>query len=311
MQSDSGFLGTGLPGWLFAVIVAASTVVFIFLGGPIWASSPSATHVVRIAVSYLLVIPTVAVALMAFRRLSIVRLVTAVFLLWSAKLVVAASLYLFTAPGTANRYEPAQAHLPRTRRVAGADGGQHYRAASGEYASGTLRGQILAAGRPLPGAVVYLVDPAPGRIAGPAREIDMVLAGGRYDSTTYVASTQDTLRATNRDSSLHTVHLYRGDQSFRNVPVPTSNESRTIATPPPGSYTLRCDNHPNERGELLVVDHPYVTRADAGAFFAFDAVPTGDIELVVVAANVDPMARQSVNVKRGQTTEIAIEVGTK
>lgn len=48
----------------------------------------------------------------------------------------------------------------------------------------------------------------------------------------------------------------------------------------PGLVEVQCDRHPGERAWLVVVDHPYVTVADADGRFALDAVPPGTWRVV-------------------------------
>ena len=106
-RDDRSFLGTGLPpGWV-AGVLTASVLVFLFWGGPLWTAPAGSSHVPRILISYLLVVPLAASLLALAGRGLRAHLASAVGLLWSAKLVITASLYSLLTTGAVSQYEPA------------------------------------------------------------------------------------------------------------------------------------------------------------------------------------------------------------
>jgi len=198
------------------LIVVISTLAFLFWGGPLWSAPQQATHLSRIVGSYAAVIPFAAVALISVGRFSIARLTTATALVWVAKMLVTATLWMFIAPGTASRYQPAPVRERAERR---GSGGRHLSAATAESAGSLVRLEIGDEGF---GEKSLRVRPG------------------------------DRLKILNTGSELHTVHLFSGAQTFENVPLPASGGAHLIEIDEPGHYTIRCDIHTGSELKLVV-----------------------------------------------------------
>ena len=271
------FLGSGMSAAELFAILALSVLVFLVWGGPLWSAPAGASHVARIAVSYLLAPVAVLALFLVDVRWSWVHFGSAVALLWSAKLVVTASAYAWLASGSGTRYQPAQARDDVASFVAQTG----YRPAAALPPVADLSGTVLERGQSVEGAVVLVDTPPPGTPLGAPRTIELTIAGGRHVSPTVLAATGDRILVENRDSALHTLRFTRDDRARGNVPLPAGSGPRVVPMPEPGVYHLSCENHPGESATLVVVDHPYAARTDGAGRFRLLGVPRGDRRLVV------------------------------
>jgi hypothetical protein len=117
--SAPGVLGTGLSAAALAAIAAITVVVFLFWDGALWRSETTAAHTARIAVSYLIAIPLIWLALVHVRGgCTWTRFGSALGLVWAVKLIITSSIFVLVAPGTARHYEPVRPwevrHLRKT-----------------------------------------------------------------------------------------------------------------------------------------------------------------------------------------------------
>ncbi|MEJ7733017.1 MAG: hypothetical protein WKG00_27945 [Polyangiaceae bacterium] len=279
-----------------------SVVVFLVWGGPLWSAAAGSSHVPRIAISYLLVIPLAAGMLALAGRPQRGHLVSAVALLWGAKLVITASLYSLLTLGAGTAYHPVTVSTTATARATAAPAG--YAPAAQPGALATLSGVVLAHGEPIAGVVVFLEAPPPGLPLAPGREVRFTV--GSEHGETLVASTRDRLLATNGGAALHTVRVSRDGQPTSNVPLQPGARAVEISASEPGTYAWSCTVHAGEvGGTIVVVDHPYATTSDASGRFALEGVPVGDRE-VAVARHGHAVRRRTAHVV-GTAIEITIE----
>jgi hypothetical protein len=278
--------GTGLTLGLFGAIVAVSVALFLVWGGWLWAAPRGTSHLGRFVISYLIVLPLAAVALLAVERWSWPHLLAAVGTIWCLKLVVTALLYLALARGTAVRLEPVNLE-PSATRARPTEAAYH---AAVDGAHGTLAGRLTVAGQPLGDAIVYLDRPPPGRPLSAGRPVELVVEAARYDRPLLLVAARDTVRVHSRDAALHTVHLHEGDRVLGNQPLP-SHGALTLPLRRPGLYHITCDNHRQETAWLVVVDHPYAATTGAHGDFQLAAVPAGALTLVAVAVTADGLLR--------------------
>jgi ferredoxin len=176
--------------------------------------------------------------------------------------------YAAIAAKRSTRYQPAQTWSSSESRISP----RYVPAASFEKT--TLRGVAP------PHAIVHLDRPRPGRALPPPIERELRIEGRRFSEPLYLASTQDRLKLSNADPDLHTIHASAGRRSAMNAALP-GGKSRVIGAPSPGLYRITCDRHPGEQAELLVLDHPYVTRAGADGEYTLEEVPAGSADVVV------------------------------
>lgn len=112
--NSSGALGTGLSAPVLAALFGISVLAFLLWDGPLWLAPVDRTHTGRLALSYGIVMPGVALAQALARSFSWSRWISAVGVVWGAKMLVTALVFSFLSPGTARRYNPAKpwAHAP-------------------------------------------------------------------------------------------------------------------------------------------------------------------------------------------------------
>jgi hypothetical protein len=300
----AGFIGSGLRAWELAAILSVAIVVFLFWGGALWSVRPGSSHVARIAVSYLLVPPLVVAALAVGKRWSWTRLATAIALLWSAKLVVTASLYAYLAPGSASQYQPAQTWQDASPMLAPET--PAYRAAAALGALADVSGAIARAGAPLADAVVLIDTPPPGRALDEPRDVRLAIHGARYQQSIYLASVRDRVTVASADAALHTVRVARDGREVRDLPLPPGGAPIALDRLAAGVYELRCENHPGEGATLVIADHPYAARTDAAGRFALRGVPVGARRLTLLRHGHAPRTR-ALSVEAG-AHELFIDV---
>jgi hypothetical protein len=297
-----GFLGSGLRGSIIAAIVATGTIVFLFWGGPLWTASDGASHVWRIVGSYLVVVPLVLAALALARRATPIHALSSVGIVWSAKLVITASLYAYLAPGSATRYAPE-----RTWDARPAASTNERTASSIDDAragSGTIAGTVRDLGNAVPGVAVIVSD-VDGPADSPRAEVGLVIEQLRYSQAIYRANPTDRLFVANYDAVLHTFRMTKGHRAVANVPLPAGGSTHAIAAPEePGIYELSCQNHESERA-MLVVGRPLLAVTDDEGNFELGGVPAGEHE-VLVLRGTHIAWRRAVRVAAAERTDLTI-----
>jgi len=297
----AGAFGTGLPLWELIAILTGAVALFLFWDGPLWSAPPGSSHMVRILISYLAILPLVVAALLVAKRWSVIHLLSSVALLWSCKLVITASLYTYFASGSVSQYSPAQAHAeqaaPQVER------GYRPLASGAAAEQAEVAGLVTDHGAPLAGALVLVESPPPGLPLGAGSPVQVEISGDRFSEPLYVASVADPLSAGNRDAVLHTVRVTHDGRAMRTVPVPPGT-SPPLTGLGAGIYQLTCEHHPGEHATLVIADHPYVARTDGAGRFVLHGVPAGPRTLLILRPT-GAEARRTVTVS-GPRTESSI-----
>jgi hypothetical protein len=297
--------GTELPVSGLVGLIAFSSLLFLFWGGPLWESSRGASHVGRFAVSYLAVVPAAAALLWLRRTFSWGRLAATCGLTWAAKMVVTSFLYSAVAPGTAAMLQPREAPstpapaLPTSR----------YRPAGGDFARGPLEGVVQRRGHPAQ-ATLFAVKPPPGLPLPASRARELVVLRSAYAGPLTVVSLRDTLTARNADQALHTLRLSLDGRLEATRPLPPNAGAVPVPLPHPGLYRLSCANHRTEDGWLLVLDHPYVAQSAADGRFRMDAVPAGPLTLAAVSLQPDGLWRVDAPVDASAAGALLLDLET-
>lgn len=299
-----GLFGSGLRAWQLSAILVLALGVFLFWNGALWLAPTGASHVGRIAISYLMVPPLAALALALEERLTWVHFLSAVALLWSVKLVLTASLYAYFASGSASRYTPAQTW--ESAAPAPAPEADEYRPAAAPSALTDVAGVARERGAPIAGAVVIVESPPPGLPLEAAREVRLEIHGDRYAQSIYLASTRDRLLAINGDAALHLVRVTKDERALRHLPLPPGGAPSSIAPLSAGVYELSCENHPGERAVLVIVDHPYAAISDSAGRFSLRGVPAGERRFEIVRPAHAPLHRALTIA--GARAELSLEV---
>ena len=265
-----GFLNCGLSGASLITIVTLATAVFLFWNGPLWSAPPGASHMGRIVWSYVAVIPLAAIFLAIEKRFGWASLASSVGVVWAAKLIVTSSLYAYLATGSVQQYSPAPVQGEPGRAA-------QTQAALPESGNAELFGVLRDQGAPVAGVIV--VARARGKTASAPARHELVISGGQYDRTIYLATVRDTVVVKNRDGVLHNVRARSDRRTLWNVPAPAGGEERTLPTSTAGVYELGCDEHPGERSMLVVIDREPATVTDAGGNFALHDLPAQGCDL--------------------------------
>lgn len=296
--------GTGLPGWVFALLVLLSTGLFLVWDGLLWQTKPHASHIGRFAVSYLAVIPLAAAALSLLKRFSWERVITSTGTAWAVKLIITALLYEAFARGTAIHVDaakpaPTPAPISAPERI-------EYKAAPAGFASGEIRGSVRLGDKVADGTIVLLEDPPSGAPLNPGRRVELTIEGMQLAQRVWLLQTNDEIQLKNGDSVLHTAHLYLQNKAIANEPLPPQSGAHTLRPLEAGIYTLKCANHSNESATLVVADHPYVTRTGKDGSFVIPGAPAGHLKLKAV--NEYGIASQSADLIGGATLNISFEL---
>jgi hypothetical protein len=288
--------GTGLSIVAWSLLLCVSIGLFLAWGGLLWKAPRQASHVMRFVVSYLTVVPLALLALR--RRWSWPHFLATVGTLWSIKMLVTATLYLFLARGVDADYQPILAQAP-------AEGAHGYAAAETRFPSGKIEGRVTSLGAAVLGAAVWIDDPRPGLPNLPARsvEIDLREASGSL----LVLHHADSLTVHNQDGVLHTVQLSRDARLISNRPLVPGGET-VIHLAVPGLHRLRCGAHPEETAWILVADHPYATTTGADGRFVFSQVPAGPVTVEVIALISGILERSSAHLDLSPDATAGVEI---
>lgn len=289
-DADRSVLGSGLTLPQYAAVVVFSVTLFVVWGGLLWEAPRNASHVGRFFVSYAAVIPVAALLLLALHRFSWAHLITTTGTTWAIKLVLTSALYFGFARGAEANYQAAS-HVPTAMAVGNAD----YEAFPGVFPSAAVHGEVpLGVGER---ALVRVVLPAAGRGLPASTNVTLTVKNAEYAEPLQLVRVDDVLTVQSADAVLHTAHLYLGERSVGNTPVPASS-TQHLRVEEPGIYELRCDNHPGENTTLVIVDHPYAAWVEPSGRFRLDGIAVGKVELELVR----------VRDRRLETSRVAVEL---
>ncbi len=301
-------LGSGLSVPAYGLVLLLSVALFIFFGGPLWSSRGS--HGLRFLVSYGVVLPLSALALLASHAFTSARFATAVGTMWAIKLLLTAPLYYALAPGGALEDIGA---LPSARAPVAPVGGptgsaQRYLPAVGDVAAGTVRGRVLRGGRGVAGVVVMADAPAPGRPLGPGRDVVLELTEHGFAAPLWLVSTADTVHIQNDGSQLHTARVRSGGHTRLNAPVPPGTKTTALTLDAPGELEVTCETHPGEHAVLMVADHPYAVQSGEDGVFVLEGVTAGAVRIVALEAANGKVKRvlARAEVRAGESVELLL-----
>ncbi len=154
----------------------------------------------------------------------------------------------------------------------------------------------------------------PGPLAAEAsmetvNEISLELAnqGCRFEPHAAAVTVGTILETTNRDSVLHTVHIY-GPREI-NLALPLEGSSAEYRLTEPGLYVIKCDVHGWMQAFVRVDEHPYHGVTDGAGALLITGIPAGDYPLEAWHERLGGQEMR-VQVRSGETTEIEIEYGS-
>jgi ferredoxin len=312
-----GLWGSGLAILSLTVAILVEGLVFLFVGGPLWALATGASVMGRLCLA-LLSSPGLAVVALLVHRRPLDRWLHASGLVLTGALVLISGLFPLLSPGSASRYRPKQTWTANA--ASGAAGPRsvsslsYAPAGTPGFEAGTVLVRVTREGRPFDGALVAVDHPGPGLPlsapsspsfpgAEPAR-----IGLGADLRPIYLAPAGTALHLEGDAGALHTLALSQRGVGVRNIPIPAGNAGRTVAAPPPGDYQIQCSNHPREQARLVVADHPYVGWTPAGGELRLERVPVGKVGLLVWTAGEAEPRRLSVTVSSGGTARAEVEL---
>jgi len=299
-SSGSGLLGCGLSWFALLAVLTVSVAVFLFWNGPLWLAPPGASHLGRIVISYLAVIPLCGLLLLLGKRWSWVHLASATALLWAGKLIVTSSLYSYLATGSVQKYSPA----PVADEEGSAVRSRPARAAP-STGSSEVAGVVLDRGIPIAGVVV--VAGAQGGSFRDAQRVVLTISRAHYDRSVYLATVRDQVRVENGDGVLHNVRAHRERRTLWNVPSPPGVQALALPTAEAGIYELSCDEHPAERATLVVVDQAPAQITDGAGRFFLRGLPAGKTHLELFRDSAMPRHAEVVTAD-GARADVSFEL---
>ncbi len=294
--SPASFLGSGIrPAWYLGLL-AGTVALFLVWGGPLWQTDAFSSHLGRFLVSYLVVVPLVAILLRFEGGLSRTHFVTAVGTLWAIKLVITAPLYFALGPRGGMFGRPGPRPSQPSKRVASAAAmasaesrsraERPYEAATGSFEHGTLQGMAQYRGVPLSGAVVQLVAPGPGAAVEAADVSLSMVATGGFDDSHQVAFVGANLLFRNAAEQLKIVFMVASDGEQQRTPVAPKGQAQ-VELGDTGWYALSQGLAGTAAARttavVAVVDHPYWARCDSRGAFELNRVPAGPTPLRILA----------------------------
>jgi hypothetical protein len=290
------------------LILVISTTAFVFWGGPLWDAPVGTSHVWRIGGSYLIVIPLVFAALARVHRASLAHVLGAVGIVWSAKMLITATLYAYVAPESATQYAPARTWEESKEPELSRGGAQPVTPATADIGSGDIAGVVVAndEAERFPLAAVVVEDLPESSMTRPPVDLTVAIEHNRYQQSVYLAGPQDRLLLSNGDASLHTLRITQDQRAIANIPAPAGSGERVFATPQPGRYQLSCENHASEQALIVIVGHPFFTLTGRDGRFELRGVPAGE-HVVVTLRNGHAPSRRTINIAPSSRVELFIE----
>ena len=252
--------------WQTLAVLAAALAIFFFWAGPVWRHPWSIDA--SVYWSYAAIPALVAGVLFAARKWG-----WRAFLLGTLEVTLLkfGITYGLATVMWATAGEPPAPPPPKMPGVAAARVERHAPSEVGELG-----------GRTAPGALVWIdggLDAYSFAVAPGAAELHN--DGRGFEPAMVTLQVGQPLHASVTDGRTHTLHA-KDDKTgaLRNLAIP-SGVPRTIEfARPMGLVEVNCLVHPGEKPSwLLVVDHPFFTRADDKGRFAWQGVPAGKVRV--------------------------------
>ncbi len=161
-------------------------------------------------------------------------------------------------------------------------------ALAGTAAAASVRINVQdAAGKALPGAVVYLESPAAKAALQPGAGAVIAQEHRKFAPAVTVIPTGTLVKFPNHDRVRHQVYSFSPAKKFE-LKLYAGTEADPVMFDHSGIVVLGCNIHDSMVGWVLVVDTPYFGKADADGVVVLDGVPAGDYSLRVWDASLPP-----------------------
>jgi hypothetical protein len=121
-----------------------------------------------------------------------------------------------------------------------------------------------------------------------------------------------TVNVRSDDRLPHTTVLLRAGSTDTLARIPLTDDGQVVPNEKlatkPGMIEGRCVQHPWTRGYLGVFGHPYFAVTEAAGTFRMDSVPPGKYHLVAWHERGSDRIEKDVEVKAGESAEVALKV---
>ena len=158
--------------------------------------------------------------------------------------------------------------------VLGGAGAVMFGAHLGAAAERQVRGVVLAAGRPVANAVVWLEAPN----APPTSDAKKVVLDQRqlkFSPQVLAVRAGTAVLFPNNDRVFHNVFSFHHGKVFDLGLYPVG-DSKVVKFDKPGLSRIFCNIHPNMAAYVFVVDSPYFAVSDESGAFSLPPVPAGN-----------------------------------
>jgi plastocyanin len=166
---------------------------------------------------------------------------------------------------------------------------------------GEFAGRMLAGGRPIADAVIWLDAPGAPR----AREGRFVVRQRNMEFVPRVLAVPvgSTVELPNDDRIFHNVFSFANGKPFDLGLYPTG-ASKRITVDRPAANRLYCNIHPHMAAYIIAVDSPYYATTGKTGAFAMREVPAGRYTYHAWRSGADLLSA-TVTVGEGQPLEVA------
>ena len=135
-----------------------------------------------------------------------------------------------------------------------------------------------AAGKPLPGAAVFLESKEARAASKPLAGVDVVQANRQFQPLVTVVTVGTPVSFPNRDTVRHHVYSFSPVKKFE-IKLYVGTPTAPVVFDAPGIAALGCNIHDTMAAWVVVVDTPYHGLSGADGKLSLPAVPAGSYRL--------------------------------
>ncbi|QTN26465.1 methylamine utilization protein [Rhodoferax sp. AJA081-3] len=136
------------------------------------------------------------------------------------------------------------------------------------------------AGKPLPGAVVFLESREARQLAKPLAGAEIAQVGRQFVPRVLVVPAGTAVTFPNRDTVRHHVYSFSPNKQFE-LKLYTGTAANPVVFDKPGIAVLGCNIHDNMSAWVVVVETPFYASADPQGATSLRDVPAGNYRMRV------------------------------
>jgi len=137
--------------------------------------------------------------------------------------------------------------------------------------------------------------------------IKVVIAGAKFHPRTIPVMTGSTVEFCNEDPVAHDVYSFSSTKPFQ-TPF-FHNKNAFVTFKKPGGVSLKSSIYKSMQGEILVLDHPYFTKARPDGFYSMRNLRPGIYHITAWHPEF-PSVTKEVEVNYGETINIDFNLST-